>query len=98
MPRATGPLGGPKGPSGLLWSRGYLLPPAVFELRTVQPVASRHTDRAIPAPDVSLYSLFHHHKIFLVVMKLDGRDSIRDVMALSDVPLWYEREYTWQIS
>jgi len=33
-----------------------------------------------------------------VVVKLDGRDLIRDVMALSDVPLWYEREYTWQIS
>jgi len=51
MPRAIGPLAGPKGPSGLLWSRGYPLPTVGFELRTVQPVA-------IPATNISLYSLF----------------------------------------
>ena len=39
-------LGGPQGRSGLVQK---ISPPTVFDLRTVQPVASRYTDWAIPA-------------------------------------------------
>ena len=39
-------LGGPQGPSGRLWK---ISPPPGFDPRTVDPVASRYTDWAIPA-------------------------------------------------
>jgi hypothetical protein len=42
-------LGGPQGGSGRLWK---ISPPPGFDSRTVQPVASRYTDCAIPAPSV----------------------------------------------
>ena len=44
-----GRLGGPQGRSGRV--RKISLPPG-FDLRTVQPVASRYTDCAIPALSV----------------------------------------------
>ena len=40
-------LGGPQGRSGRVRK---VSPPPGFDLRTVQPVASRYTDWAIPAP------------------------------------------------
>ena len=45
-------LGGPQGRCGRLWK---ILPQPGFDPRTVQPVASRYTDWAIP---VHLYMLF----------------------------------------
>ena len=42
-------LGGPQSQSGQVWK---ISPPAGFDSRTVQPVASRHTDWAITAYDV----------------------------------------------
>ena len=44
-------LGGPQGRSGRVWK---ISPPPGIDLRTVQPVASRYTDCAIPAPIISL--------------------------------------------
>jgi hypothetical protein len=41
-------LGGPQGRSGQVQK---ILPPPGLNPRTVQPVASNHTDRAIPAHD-----------------------------------------------
>ena len=46
-------LGGPQSRSGQVWK---ISPPPRFDPRTVQPVASRHTDYAIPAP--LIYVLF----------------------------------------
>ena len=43
-------LGGPQGRSG--WVR-KISPPAGFDPRTVQPVASRYTDWAIPAHEIN---------------------------------------------
>jgi hypothetical protein len=45
-------LGGPQGRSG--WSR-KISPPPGFDPRTVQPVASRYTDSAIPSNNRSKY-------------------------------------------
>ena len=43
------------GPPGLVWTDAEnLAPPPGFDPRTVQPVASRYTDWAFPALDVSL--------------------------------------------
>jgi len=53
-----GRLGGPQGRSGGLWK--ISLPPE-FDTRTVQSVASRYTDCAIPA----LWSRAYYRKIFL---------------------------------
>jgi hypothetical protein len=41
-------LGGPQGRSGQVQK---ISPPPGFDTRTVQPVASRYADLAIPAPD-----------------------------------------------
>ena len=40
----TGRLGGPQSRSGHIWKAS---PPSGFDPRTVQPVASRHTDYAV---------------------------------------------------
>jgi len=45
-------LGGPQGRSGWLWK---MSPLPGFNPRTVQPVASRYTDYAIPAHTMVLY-------------------------------------------
>ena len=45
-------LGGPQGRSGRVRK---ISPPPGFDPRTVQPVASRYTDWAIPAHSCSLY-------------------------------------------
>ena len=44
-------LGGPQGRSGRVRK---ISPPPAFDPRTVQPVASRYTDRAIPALKMNL--------------------------------------------
>ena len=47
-------LGGPQGRSGQVRK---ISPPPEFDYRTVQPVASRYTDWAIPA---AIYSMYLH--------------------------------------
>jgi hypothetical protein len=49
-------LGGPQGQSGRVRK---ISPPPGFDPRTVQPVASRYADWAIPAPDVEVASLIN---------------------------------------
>jgi hypothetical protein len=41
------------------------LVPTVFDPRTVQPVASRYTDRAIPVPDKA-QTISKYHTVFLL--------------------------------
>jgi hypothetical protein len=47
-------LGGPQDRSGQLWK---ILPPPGFDPRTVQPVASRCTDYAIPAHLITVVAM-----------------------------------------
>ena len=54
-------LGGPQGRSGRVWK---ILPPPGFDPRTVQPVASRYTDWAIPAHHRVKYSKILHGALF----------------------------------
>ena len=51
-------LGGPQGRSRRV--RKISLSPR-FDPRTVQPVASRYTDWATPAPSITFVTLFNHH-------------------------------------
>ena len=44
-----------RGPQGLSARVRKISPPLEFDLRTVQPVASRYTDCAIPAPEFQQY-------------------------------------------
>jgi hypothetical protein len=66
-----GRLGGPHGRSGRVRN---ILPPSGFDPRTVQPVASRYTDWAIPA-----YVLCHDLLLCVVIFK--------NVLLLLRIPL-----------
>ena len=54
-------LGGPQGRSGQVQK---ILPPQGFDPQTVQPVASHHTDRAIPAHDDVCVAIIIHTVAF----------------------------------
>ena len=56
---------GPKGRSGRVWK--ISLPPK-FDLRTIQPVAGRCTDRATPAYETQYYHLKYKKFTYLYVI------------------------------
>ena len=59
-------LGGPQGRSGRVRK---ISPPPGFDPRTVQPVASRYTDWAIPAPEVNDYIV--SYAAYIIVYFID---------------------------
>jgi hypothetical protein len=58
-------LGGPQGRSGRLRK---ISPPPGFDPRTVQPIASRYTDFAIPAHVIILYALHIQDILYIYVL------------------------------
>ena len=62
-------LGWPQGRCGRVWK---ILPTSGFDPRTVQPVASRYTDWAIPAPSLCLYAVYYFSCIEVYKRRDDG--------------------------
>ena len=57
-------LGGPQDRSGRVWK---ISPPPGFDTRTVQPVTSRYTDWAIPAPGQRWYNVICHFRYLKLI-------------------------------
>ena len=84
-------LGGPQGRCGQVWN---ISPLPGFDPRTVQRVASRYTDCAIPAPRCHIY-LFITNWGLRFTISLPCQ-SVKILVSLNATQFCWEREY-WEI-